>query len=184
MSIQFECSSIDNNAIYLVINQLLPYLKYEPASEFRVLNLDDDGISEKHIILYKEVYLPYCAESKKHHLLHHSGGAFYPDSWIGEQACLSMIHYLNQKAWWFLYYFATEDVVKKYCDIKKDLLERVSSRTTHNILDGGMSIGAAVDGQMARELKLDDGKKEMIVHDIAQTIEEYKDAPSFPLTYR
>ena len=106
MDIKFSALSIDNNAIWIVIEQLLPYFSANTDSEFYTLN--EKTASEKHRILYKEVFLPYTIESRVHHAYHHSDGAYVPDSWLGEQVCLSMIHHINQKAWWYLYFYAVK----------------------------------------------------------------------------
>lgn len=184
MSTKFDCLSIDNNAIHLVIDQLAPFLKYESDSEYRVLDIDNEIISKKHLTLYEDIFVPYIVECKKHHLLHHYAGAFYPDSWFGEQTCLSMIHYLNQKAWWLLHFYAVKEAVKRHCNINDEMLNRISHQTTHCILDGDMSISSAINRMISSELSLERFKEDMISNDIAQTIEKYKDMPSIPMVYR
>ena len=184
MSIKFDSSNIDNNAIHLIIfDQLAPFLKYDSDSELRVLDLDNKNVLEKHLIFYEEIFVPYSTESHKHHMLHHGGG-FYPDSWFGEQACLSMIHYLNQKAWWLLYYYSVKESVERHCDLSGEILNRISNRTTHCILDGNMSIADAVGYVLSSELNLEKYKEQLISNDITQIIEKYKDAPSSPMIYR
>ena len=163
MNVQFDCLSIDNNAINLVIDQLLPFLKYDPDSEFRVLDLDNESIAEKHLSLYEEVFLPYCVESRKHHLLHHYADDFYPDTWCGEQTCLSMIHYLNQKAWWMLHYYAVKETVQKYSKAKSEISDNVIIRITACIIDVNISIAEAVSRQISSEFAIDKSSEKMIV---------------------
>lgn len=184
MSIQFDCLSIDNNAIHLVIDQLLPLLKYDSNSDFRVLDLENENVAEKHLEFYEEVFLPYCVEHRKHSLLHHYAGAFYPDTWFGEQSCLSMIHYLNQKAWWMLHYYAVKEAIQTHCKAKNKLPDDIIIRITSCMIDGNMSIAEAINGQISSEFKLEKCTREMIFDDIAQTVEKYRDAPSFPMVYR
>ena len=57
------CNSIDNNAIHIVIDLLLPYLKYDPDSEDRVLDLEKEDIEDKHLTLYEEIFVPFIIEA-------------------------------------------------------------------------------------------------------------------------
>ncbi|MBR6951658.1 MAG: hypothetical protein IKH56_08025 [Oscillospiraceae bacterium] len=184
MSIQFDCLSIDNNAIHIVLELLFPFLKYDSDSEYRVLNLDDENISKKHLALYEAIYLPYCTESRKHHQVHHSDGCFYPDSWYGEQTCLSQIHYLNQKAWWLLWFYAIKEAIQRHCNVTDEITDRLSSLTAHYILDVDMSIPDAVSYHLSSELGLGKDQEELIVSEISNTLKKYNDAPSFPMKYR
>lgn len=184
MSVQFDCWDIDNNAINIVTNQLLPYLKYDPDSEYRILDLDKEGLEDKHMILYDEIFLPYLIESRKHFHRHHRDGCFYTDSWYGEQTCLSMIHYLNQKAWYLLHYYAVEEAVQAHCRVDHNKLKTIVSQTTSCLLDHEMSVADAVKYQISKEIKLKKHKEEILVNDIIQTIAKYADVPSHPMVYR
>ncbi len=133
-TVLFDSFTIDNNAIFLVIDQLCPFLKYDPDSAYRVLDLDHENILEKHLVLYTEIFLSYIAEYHKHSVLcHYEEG--YPESWSGEQTCLSVVHCLNQKSWWLLYYFAVRDACESHFHVPDEVLNRISSRTVHLIPD-------------------------------------------------
>ncbi|MBQ8161908.1 MAG: hypothetical protein IJ083_14355 [Clostridia bacterium] len=181
-AIIFDVLNIDNNAIHLIIDQLWPFLRYDPDSEFRVLDLDHENVSEKQLLLYEEIFIPYCTECSKHHSLHHN--CSYPDSWLGEQTCLSMIHYLNQKAWWLLHYYAIEEAIRRYCSLSDEMLDRITSTITYCILDRDASIADAVNNAISGELNMEKDIESLISNDIAHTIEKYKEEPSTSMVYR
>lgn len=188
MSVRFDCKDIDNDAIHIVIDLLLPYLKYDPDSEYRVLDLEKEDIEDKHLTLYEEIFVPYMVESKKHFQCHHYGGCVFPDSWHGEQACLSMIHAINQKAWWLLYFFAIKDAMNSYCKIPQESQDVVTSRITSLVLDGGVNIEDAIvtciDESWKPRSKNKEPKQDLIIQKITQSIKVYKEVPSHPMVYR
>ena len=181
MAVKFAASTIDNDAIFVVIDLLLPYLKYDPDSEYRVLN--DSDISEKYKILYEQVFLPYVKESEAHFRYHHRAD-YAPNGWKGEQSCLSMIHAINQRAWWFLYFFAIKETIKEHWKASEEDLNNISRRTTCYILDGDCSIEDAVSECISQELNLDEATGVLIANEITQMIEGYKEKKSQPMTYR
>ena len=180
MDIRFDALNIDNNAIEIVVEQLVPFLKNSADSRFRIL--DGAGITEKHIILYEEIFLPYCEERSNHFDYHHND--FASDTWCGEQVCLSKIHLINQKAWWLLHYFAIEEAIESFCDVKEEKLNKISRHIARCLLDGDMCVKDAVKGCISDELKLKESTVDSIVDKINTRLEEYKKVPSHPMTYR
>lgn len=180
MNIRFDALSIDNSAIYIIIDQLSPFLKYDPDFEYRVL--DDASGSEKHRILYEQVFLPYSAESRDHFYCHHYDAP--SDSWRGEQACLSMIHAINQKATWLLYYYAIKEAVEKHSKISEERIKQIAHKTTGHIIDGNRSIRDAVHESISLENNIEMHIENMIVDELTQKVREYEKAPSHPMIYR
>lgn len=181
MDIRFEASSIDNSAIYIIIQQLLPFMKRDRYYDPPVL--DDQKVTEKERTLYEQVYLPAYTEICEH------SSAFHHDcpseSWLGEQACLSMIHAINQRAWWYLYYYAVKEVTAKHSMIEVRKLAQIAREATLCIFDGDLSIKEAVHIAFTHADFAPDGSIEKkIVNDIADRIAEYREAPSHSMVYR
>ncbi len=180
MDDRFTASTIDNSAIFIVIDQLIPYLKYKSDSKCRIL--DDEKATEKHRMFYEHVFLPYTEQSREHFYCHHNDAP--SDSWQGEQVCLSMIHAINQKAWWWLYYYAIQEAIETHCKVSKDKIEKFAHKATVFMLDGDSNIGEAVNSSISKELDLEKHIEDVIVDDITNVIMEYKKAPSYPMVYR
>lgn len=180
MNVHFDALDIDNSAIFIVIDQLAPFLKYDPDSEFRVL--DDPNEKEEYKVLYEQVFIPYCKEEREHFYYHHND--YVSNDWMGEQACLSMIHAINQKAWWLLYYYSIREAVKEYCKVSEEKLNRVSLVTTCHILDGDYSIDDAVEYCVSEKLNLDIEIAKLIINKIKQKILKYEETSSRPMRYR
>ena len=180
----FDSWNIDNNAIHIVIDQLLPFLRRDAYEGLYVLDLDHDSIEEKHLAFYEEIFEPYRAERQNRNNVFHPDGAPDPDSWYGNQASLSMIHYLNQKAWWMLHFYAVKETVQKHLKVKSKKLDEIACFTTYNILDGNVNVADAVNWQITEILNIDKRTEKIIIEDITEIIECYKKEPSHPMTYR
>ncbi len=177
----FDAVNIDNNAIEIVTNQLRSFLNPDGDSEF--LKFDDQNTSGKHRILYEEIYLPYCRAKMDHFNYHHNDCVV--DSWCGEQVCLSIIHLINQKAWWLIHCFAIEELIEKYCDDpEEDDLKEISRHTARCILDGDMTIKDAVNNCISGKIGLESDKEELLIGELSHKIAEFKEVPSLPMYYR
>ncbi len=178
--IRFNATNIENSAIHIVADQLIPYLEYDPDAEFRVLN--EDKAQEKYRVLYNSVFIPYCIESREHFSCHHYDAPM--DSWCGEQACLSMIYAINQKAWWLLYYYAIKEAVEARIKVSKDKIRKIAQGATSSVLDYDTSIEDAIHAFVSEELNLERDAESLIVDDVTQTIKRYREVESSPMIYR
>ena len=180
MKIKFDGLNIDNNAIHIVIEKLIPLLKFEPSERFRELDLDN--ATDKHLTFYTEIFIPYCVESSDHFDYHHND--FATDSWCGEQVCLSKIHFLNQKAWWLLHYYAIKESLEKNLKAQEDQVDRLSKHIARCIIDGEMSVEQAVDFCASKDINMDKKAKKSVIDSISEEIATYKDVPSYSMLYR
>lgn len=178
--IQFDAYDIDNSAIHIVIDQLVPYLKHDPDSEHWVIN--EEQATAKHRVLYESILIPYFAESKEHFYAHHYDSP--TTKWCGEQACLSMIYAINQKAWWLLYYFAIKDAVEAYGKVPESKIDVTAHEATSYIIDGNRSIKDTIHTLISNKYDHEESNEKLMIDDISQTIQKYKETPSYPMIYR
>ena len=186
MDVRFEYWEMENSAIYIILDSLEGYLK-DKDERAAFQPLDEDKATEKEKVFYQEIYVPYWSE-KRDHMDYHLDGAV-TDTWRGEQACLSAIHCLNQKAWWLLYYYAVSEAVSRS---EKGIEEKLGSERLKNfaknvtslIIDDNMTIQKAVTRCNNGWIYLSDYAVEKIVDDVSKKAEEYKKRQSVNYKYR
>ena len=177
--IHLDAITLDCSALNAVAEILKPHLKYDPNSEYRVLNKETS--TEKYKELYDSVFLPWCIERKAHFQVHHN--FHIPEFWHGEQACLSMIHALNLKAWWLLYFFTIKEALERHCRITGSETEIIARSITGRIIDDGESVAKAIASHVDKSYVAKHGYEknlqEQIIADIEQQVENYKKADSY-----
>lgn len=179
MGIRFSAENIDNNAIYAVIDQLQPFLILDSSGQNWMPN---ESATDKEWTFYDQVFIPYRNEYRIHFNRHHNESI--TEDWFGEQTCLSMIHFINQKAWWLLYYYTIIESVVKYTKLRSDKLYSIAQMMTINLLDDMGSIESAVHDYISKDIDLDKSTESLIADEISRLISEYKVAPNHPMMYR
>ncbi len=182
MRVQFKSESIDNGAIYVVLEQLSPVLKKELDLEYHYRILDQEKASEKQKQMYEQIALPFIVESRNHHAYHHDMNM--PRSWQGEQTCLAMIHALNQKARWLLYFYAVRETIEKYCDLSDAQMDEISRQITGRLIDDDVDIKTAFFEAFSRIPETNSDKEQTIINEVSEIIQKYEEAPSHPIIYR
>ena len=172
--------NVKNSAIKLILEQLEDYLIPNLDTEYCLLN--GQNATDKLKVFYELIYLPYCAEHRKHYYFHHNFSM--PDNWYGEQACLSMIQAINQRAWWLLYYYTIKEAIEYHCKIQEEKADMISRKITSFILDGENSIAEAITWNITKELPSKSEMTNAIITETTEKINQYKRTPSTPITYR